>query len=277
MPLIRVHAVRAALACGSVAASLAAGAPAHADDTEACVSAYEKAQELRLDHKLRAARAQLEICSRTVCPGAARQDCDRWAREVDARTPSVVVTGRRGTTPVTDGRVFADGVDVASALGPTPIMLDPGDHVVRVEPGRGDPREVRVLLREGDGPHQIDFEWAAEPTTPQPVEPDTRSPGIPVASYVSAGIGVVGLASLTFFGLEGRSDSLHLHDTCFPNCPDAQVSSAQRELLAADVSLGVAVIAFATAAYFYLTRGAPPATPQAGVSVLPTGALRLTF
>jgi hypothetical protein len=60
----------------------AAPSLARADDVDVCIAAAEKAQELRLDGKLEAARDNLVVCSRAECPAAIRTDCTQWLSEV---------------------------------------------------------------------------------------------------------------------------------------------------------------------------------------------------
>src|SRR5580700_9118420 len=54
-----------------------------ADEKEACVAASDQAQTLRDDGKYRAARAQLLVCSRDVCPAIVRRDCEKWLAPID--------------------------------------------------------------------------------------------------------------------------------------------------------------------------------------------------
>jgi hypothetical protein len=56
---------------GAVLVALAASVialPAFADDKAECLDAYEKAQRVRQEGKLRESKKQLGLCARDVCP-----------------------------------------------------------------------------------------------------------------------------------------------------------------------------------------------------------------
>src|SRR6476646_341830 len=67
---------------------------AHAEDKQACLAAFDKAQQLRIDGRLRAARVELALCARNECPTLVRQDCATWLNDVMGSLPSVVVGAR---------------------------------------------------------------------------------------------------------------------------------------------------------------------------------------
>jgi hypothetical protein len=71
-------------------------------------------------------------------------------------------------------------------------------------------------------------------------------------AYALAGLGVAALGSFTYFGLSGKGDYRSLRDSCSPACTDGQIGKVHDELLAADVSLGVAVVSLGVAAYLFL-------------------------
>src|SRR5262249_42485296 len=115
------------------------------------VSAYEKAQQLRGEAKLRAARDQLLVCSRPECPALVRQDCSQWMGEVQHALPSVVIAARDGTGhDVLAVRVSIDGVVVTETLDGKPIAVDPGPHKFKYETAGSAPIEEQVLVREGE-------------------------------------------------------------------------------------------------------------------------------
>ena len=91
--LASVHALSLLLASR---AALAAP-PARAGSPSAkgvCVSAYERAQDLRRTGKLVDAREALITCSQPVCPAAATVDCTPWLGEVEQSLPAVGVSAR---------------------------------------------------------------------------------------------------------------------------------------------------------------------------------------
>jgi hypothetical protein len=223
-----------------------------ADEKSECIQAYEQAQELRLQHRLTAARGRLLVCSRAECPKAAVDDCMRWLGEVDASMPRVTVTvsegpgGRVVTQPV----VLIDGEPVTGWIDGHEIPLDPGPHTVRVEASGKVPAEQAIELHERDEP-QLSFVLQDQPSIPGPTPSVPTRSRITAPFLVSGGVSVAGLASFTAFGLMGRSDAQSLASTCYPHCDDASIAHANRELLVADVSLGVAVVAAGLAAWFF--------------------------
>ena len=139
------------LASFAVVTSVALTTPARAQDTQACVEAYETAQTLRHETKLRAAREMLAVCSRDLCPPAIRLDCVAWLREVDAALPTVIVSARDGAgTDVPDVEVYVDDQLLTSSLDGRPFDVDPGAHRLRVvRRSQGDAVVQTVLAIQG--------------------------------------------------------------------------------------------------------------------------------
>ncbi len=109
MDLVRLSTPIVALAL--LASSVPARTAFAADSTgAACASAYEKAQYLRRDKKLRAAHKELLVCSQSTCPAAVVGDCTQWLSEVEKGTPTVVFDARdpKGQS-LADVKVYMDG------------------------------------------------------------------------------------------------------------------------------------------------------------------------
>ena len=260
MPLNRGH--RAFL--GVLVALLLATAVGRAgeDDEKArCAQAYERAQELRIAHKLLDARQQLLVCSRPSCPKAAFDDCAAWLGDVEAVIPSVVVRVLDANgAPVHGPRVLVDGAPSDTAASGTAVILDPGPHTIRVEPQGHEAAESSLELHEGDRNHVVTFSIGA--TAPTSARPSgSRAPAI-----VAAAVGAVALASWGYFGIQGLVDRGSANG-CLPHCPDDQVSRVNRELLVADVSLGVAVVSLAIAGWLWFSGRRAPAAAQSGLLV----------
>jgi hypothetical protein len=255
MPLTTSSRATFLLAFG--AAALGTGG-AHADDKSECVEAYEQAQELRLQRQLGAAHDRLLVCSRAVCPKVALEDCRRWLGEVEATMPRVSVgpvqdvRGRDVARAVVriDGKAF-DGWDDGHE-----VPVDPGRHVVRVEATGKLPSESPIDVREGDR-RRVSFVMHDAVAVSRGEELPTSSPRLTVPVAIAGGVGVVGLAGWAVLGLVGKADADSLRNNCYPHCDDASVARANRELLLADVSLGVAVVGVGLAAWFFLHAPAP--------------------
>ncbi|XYI03713.1 hypothetical protein ACMHYB_29695 [Sorangium sp. So ce1128] len=179
---------RPALALSLAAALSLAGAGARAQPSKrACAAAYERAQGLRRDGKLIAAREALIACSQPTCPAAAVADCGPWLAEVEKSLPSVVIAARdAGGRERLDVRVLVDGRLLAAALDGKALPVDPGPHTFRYEPAGGPAVEERVLIREGEKNRAITV-MLGEPPTGAPSSPHPlAAPGAPPSATPGA-------------------------------------------------------------------------------------------
>jgi hypothetical protein len=291
-------------------ATCASGRAVLAFDKQTCAVAYENAQQLRSKLKLRRARDQLLICGHSSCPGVVTKDCNLWLDEVELELTSVVfrVRDSRGQE-LADVRVSMDGEHLRDRLDATSVFVDPGMHVFRFESKGGAAVEVRQMLRKGDRdraieltlkPSQDEPRWqdpefekadagfAAGRTsdaraddrngeTKPPVElqlvmPGARSSAPGVGTYVAAGIGALALSSAVYFGLKAKGDTSDLLRTCAPNCAPSDVDPVRSELLAANVSLGIGLVALGVAGALWLVQGSASARPASSLrfDVVPT-------
>jgi hypothetical protein len=264
--------LKTALAIGCAASCFLSSSRARADDViAACVKAAEDAQSQRSAHQLRAARQQFLACAQESCPLVVRNDCAGWLSEVDKQMPSIVVQARdtRGVE-VSDVRVLADGDVLAERLDGLAIAVDPGEHLFQFE-GAGVPAlQQRILIREGEKNRALPITLAAVPPPP-----DVRARGQHPSPlfYVFSGLAIGSAAGFTYFGLKGMADADELgrapcgmHKTC----PDSEVAPIRRELLVADVSLGIGLVSLGAAAYlFFSERKAPPSSVRASVLLAP--------
>jgi hypothetical protein len=259
-------------------AAVALGMPGRAiaaNPREGCFNAYERAQRLRQDHKLRASREQLRLCADTACPAFVKGDCSRWLGEVDAGLPAVLLTTPSDQKGRTENRVavFVDGELVAEQIDGRAIPVDPGPHDVRYElDGRF--IETHVVVPEGqkEFPLVVDFRQLEPPPAParaselaswpeegnanraQPPQSPAWYARLPLSTYALGGVAVAGLGAFAGFGVAGNSA-----ESCAPSCTRSQVAQVRTDFTIADVSLGVSIAAAAGALYFALS-----ATPPAG-------------
>ncbi|WP_437581526.1 hypothetical protein [Sorangium sp. So ce887] len=173
-----------ALALAVAAALALTGARARAEPHKrACAAAYERAQGLRRDGKLLAAREALIACSQPTCPAAAVADCGPWLAEVEKSLPTVVIAARdaHGRERL-DVRVLVDGRLLAAALDGKALPVDPGPHTFRYQPAWGPAVEERVLIREGEKNRALTVALGASsagaPASPPPpaASPPAASP-----------------------------------------------------------------------------------------------------
>jgi hypothetical protein len=176
-----------------------------------------------------------------------KRECGQWLIEVEAASPSVVVSARdESGRDLLDVKVTIDGGP--AALDGKVIRLDPGRHTIRFERANAAPKEEVVLLTEGEKARPVSVTFATEVT-----QKETRSTSsIPVASYVLGGLGIVGLGVGSYFGIRGVSDRTGFG--CDRGCTDADYSRVNREFLVADVALAVGIASLAAAVAFWFTE-----------------------
>lgn len=241
----------------------ASGRAEPATDTNklTCAVAYEQGQRLRKDGRLLAARAQLELCSDDACPAVLRGDCTRWLTEVELSIPTVILSARDASgAELSEVRVELDGKLLTTHLDGKPVQVDPGEHTFRFVSGQS-AVEREVTLEVGDKDSRVAASFGARAA-------ETRAEdggGVPRASWVLAGVGVVGLAGFGYFALDGRSKKSELDD-CRPGCDPDDVDAARRSFLIGDVFLAVGVSALAGATIVYATSPREKAT---GVRIAP--------
>jgi hypothetical protein len=254
-------------------------------DAEACFESAERAQPLMRDRKLRAASRELAVCSRDVCPRAARTDCKAWLDEISRVEPTVVFRAREaragGDVAVDDVKVSVDGeAVVASRIDETPVLLDAGAHLFRFEHGSFAAVEQRLELHEGESRRVVDVVFRSAGSTPgaSSVTPSSGStaPRSTSTHVPSLAWGLLGGSVLAFgvgitFEAVGLSARSTLANGCGTrrDCNQSDVDSAHSQVLAGDVAVGIGVALLAGAAYVYFTRG--PATSSHDTSALRFG------
>ena len=227
------------LACLLVFAAVT-GAPslAGAQDTDACISASEKALALKKAAKLIDARTSLSICAASACPDAVRTSCQQRLAAVNQSIPSIVFFAKDGSgRDLAAVKLTIDGTVYTDHLGGSSIALNPGEHEFQFEVLGQAPVVQRFVLHQGEqnrrenvviGP--VVAPLAAPPGTPSIIAsaaPPTET-AIPSADQgASSGsnprrtagfaIGGIGLASLAAGAVFGGL-SLVAHNSYEKNC-----------------------------------------------------------
>ena len=236
-----------------------------------CLARHEYAQVARRQRRLLDARTELLLCSRASCPGPIRGDCIEWLGEVGRSLPSVVVTARARGADLVDVKVTVDGKLVSEKLSGAALDLDPGEHRFRFESPPWPPVERTILVSEGIKDRPIDVELAPpEPAAPPPPKP--RPPfRLQTFDYVLGGVAVAGLGAFGYFAVSALYERKRLLEDggCAPFCKPHEVDGVRSRLIAADVALGVAVLAAAVDLYLHATRSDDDVAPttRAGVVV----------
>ena len=256
--------------------SLAAAQP---PDRQQCDDAYEKAQVLRRQRQLRAAREQLLVCNAAECPSFENADCAQWLRDVESALPSVVFVVRDAAgKDVLDVKVSMDGEPIADGLGSEAVVVEPGEHVFKYEPKGGAPFEEKILVREGEKARVLHVTLAgAEPKRKEtpPAGPDRPPPrtGSLVPTLVAGGVGVASLAVAIVTGAMAHAeyDSLTAQN-CAPNCAPSDVSTIRTYAIVSDVMTGVGIVGLGFATYFlisYLSSPHATAAPKHAWQLVP--------
>jgi len=246
------------------AASFGSARTLHADDKQACLEAYDKAQTMRQEDKLVAAREQLLTCARNVCPSILRKDCTTWLSEVDASMPTVVLSVRDAKgADLVDVKVTVDGEPFVTQIDGKAVPVDPGVHTFRFEVDGSEPVEERIVIHAAAKNRGITIKLGGDEvptgggttgggaTTGGTVDTGEAG-GPPVLAYVFGGVGLVGLGAFTYFGTQFDS-KLNDMDACKPNCTQSDADDASSTRTMAYVSAGVGVVSLGVATYLFLS------------------------
>lgn len=90
-------------------------------------------------------------------------------------------------------------------------------------------------------------------------------PSAPI--WIGVGMGAVGAASFTYFGLKARAADRAL-ESCAPSCDANEVHDIRRDYLLANLSLGVGALGLLGAGAWALFG---PRTPDTGIPVVAQG------
>jgi hypothetical protein len=155
-------------------------------------------------------------------------DCSQWAAELKALTPTVVFQvhdpgGRR----IDAFRATVNGTSLGEALGDTPVPVDPGDHLFRLEATGFAAAEVHATLNEGEHGRVVSMTLvplvpAASVAGSPPSGADGDGAPSHTVAYVFLGVGAVALATGGGLGIAGLVDKSNLQSSCAPKCnPDS--------------------------------------------------------
>jgi hypothetical protein len=294
---------------GAVMALVCNSASAQTDVTQAeCSEMNGKAQDLRRDGKLSAAREQLRKCSDPSCPAAIRDDCAKRLDEVERMQPTIVFEAKDASgKDLTAVVVSMDGVRLADSLDGTALAVDPGAHTFTFEVSGQSPIVQQYVLREGERARTALIVSGTpapvrSPTPPEPsatnappainaaAAPPTPKPDFQTSAdagevqraigLVSVGLGAAGLLVGGVFG----ALSIAAHNDYERNCgsnigaPPAQCNlagvsgqsdAADKGTVSTGFIVGGAVLAGAGAVLFFT---APKRAPMQ-VGAVPNGVL----
>lgn len=230
-------------------------------ETNSCVTAYERAQELRAEQQLREARRNLAACIEPSCAEFVRTECGRWLSEVESSLPSVVLAAKISGKDTDKVRVLYDGEPLTEVLDGKAIAVDPGPHTLTFFAEGTKPLELKLVFREGEKNRLISTELGDAEKSVQHFErpnlaqasSSSTSQSQSLLPYILGGVGLAGVAGFAVLGLMGNSDLAERERTCAPACSDSDVGSVKTKYILADVSLGVGLVSLGAAGYLLLT------------------------
>lgn len=257
--------------CGFFAASLARA------DARQCVLHNNDGAQLRDDRHLLAAREAYRACiAEHECPAIVRSECDAALADIKAALPTllVAVVDSQGHD-LADAALKVDGHPVV--LDGSSIEVDPGAHELIASSGALSSR-LQLMAIESDLSRHVELVLqppARKPAPSKPVAPPLRSNW---PAYALGGVAALGAVSWSYFGLTGNAGNSNLQ-RCKPYCDASAVTRVQNEYHAADISLGVSLVALASAGYWLWSapKHAPAEQPSSsalswGVTALPGAA-----
>jgi len=247
-------------------AALFAGSDAHAGpppSKAACVAAFEQGQEQERAGHLVEADKQFVTCSAEACPAAVRDDCLASHASLEKAQPSIVLGARDAQgNDLVDVDVLLDGQAFTKKLDGKPLAVDPGPHLLRFEAKGASPVERQVVIRVGEKNRVFTVDLApgtsaapAKTTNKETTTAPPTSNGRRIGAYVVGGLGLVSLGAFAFLGLTGKQNLAELRDTCGKthSCAVDDVDATKTRLIAADVSLGVGILALGAASWLFVT------------------------
>ncbi len=228
---------------------------------------------------------------------SARIACAGWIRR-EIALPTVVFSVRQDGKDLTNVEILCDGNLLVGTLDGKALPVDPGLHNFTFSvPGLA-PEERQLLIREGERNRiiNVDFGTSRESSSPlpspspSPSPPPSPSPSssvktVPPAppartgalAYSLVGVGALGVAGFTVFGLLGNSRQGELERTCAPNCQSGQIDGVRTQYLLADTCLGVGLVSLGFATYLFVKnhgQSSPDRDRTTSISFIPrsTGA-----
>ena len=257
---------------------LLVGSPARAADptVSECLAASDASLKSGNEHKLRAERVELLICSSSSCPSDIRKECMRRVDDVNASIPTIVFEVKDpGGIDLSDVKVTMDGEVLAERLDGTALAIDPGLHSFVFEAPNQPSVTKQLVIREAekDRKESIQLGVAAAGDTadePPAASASASGGGMPaqkVLAIVAAGIGVAGVATGSVFGVMAMQKKDDAEKLCPDQCADKKGTDAWSDAKQAGTfsTIGFVVggVGLAGAAVLWFT--APSAQAKVGI------------
>ncbi len=265
-----------------VLAALTTAGDVSADLTKGqCIEVDTAAQTERRAGHFRAAREQLQLCSKPACPKLVRDDCTQRLNELDALTPTIVFAAKDASgDDVIAVLVTMDGALLASELSGAALSADPGPHTFRFEVDGAAPIEKKIVLREGEKSRQERVTFAdLHVPVPRAAATGTASSqsswgAQKTTALVVGGVGVVGVILGAITGAMSFSAWSSSKSECGTGaCPDrskavSDHNAAQTDATMSDVGFiaGGVLLAGGIALFASAPSGSPGPSPTRGAT-----------
>ncbi|MGC4093339.1 MAG: hypothetical protein QM756_36695 [Polyangiaceae bacterium] len=241
--------------------SYARAARAETSPAQQCIDDHANGQVIRGQGGLLQARGLFLSCAAKTCPQVIRDDCTRFATEVEATLPSVIVVAQNAAGQDSSAaQVRVDESTEAVPVDGRAIFVNPGSHVFKVSGPNQAQGSVTLVIHEAEKYRRVVVRLEGGAAAPAPAA--KAGPGVSPLVYVFGGLGLLAAGSFTYFAFDGRQRESDL-DKCAPSCARDDVDAMRRSYLIGDVSLGVAVASLGAGAYFLLRS---PSSAQSSTS-----------
>lgn len=235
--------------------------------------------ELRAEHLANAATRYgefLDIVSRLPTEERTAQEERRQVaqRERARILPEIsFLTIAMSPEELRSSSVRRDGEPVAATSIGTEVAVEPGEHVIDFEGKGGARAQQRVVLQKGEhrtlvlgfarpSSQPVPREPARPPSEPVPPRPDGTSTRPNSWLYVTAGVGVAGLATGTVAGLLALRDKGVVSDECLAQACSARgkeaADAAKTEATVSTIGFGVGLAGAVATAILYFAQGDDP-------------------
>jgi hypothetical protein len=251
---------------------ISAGASVAASRAE-CAQSFEQAQRLRNAFRYLDADAEALKCANPACGPLLSEECGKIYSELQAVMPSIVFVARdENGNDLTNASVEVDGKAPPLAVDGTPVPFDPGSHEFRFTAEGFEPLVQSAMISTGERLRPLIgvLKQAGNSSAPQlGTDPQTRiddrpTRGVPLATYVLGGIGLVGFAGFVGFRVAGAREFDTLSRDCKPACSQDSVDAVKQKYLLSNIALAVGGAASVAAVSVYLFS---PKNPQSTTSV----------
>jgi len=242
-------------------ASRAAQADDHAraaaapdDPTAACIAASDRGLDLRKQGHLIEARAVLAGCAAAACGTVISAVCQKRIADINSALPTIIFLPRGADGhDVVGVSISVDGASERRSLDGRPIAIDPGVHTFWFEAPGQPPVERSFVIAEGakDRQEHVDVGPAspvAPATTapsPAPAPSTKHDGGSKTGAWIVGGVGVLGVAAGSVFGLLAMSENSSSQADCRTSASCANHSQAVTEHNSASTDAAISTIGFA--------------------------------